>query len=129
MSPRWASDGTLNMPPNRTVSLRDVGGGDYALAAAVSPGGAMIFLLQDTASLERVDVVLGITQWPRHERLGMLLGREWRRCRIVLGQPVRNRCHRPTCYGDPCLARVGTAGRACRHHRDAEQPGAEGARR
>lgn len=121
MSSRWALDGTLNIDPDRTVSLGDVGGGDYHLAFAVGHDGAVIFLLCDDAPSEDTNVVLGLPEWPRHERPGPLRGRERKRCVTVLDDRPRNRCRRPTRLGDPCLARVGAPGGACPHHRAAEE--------
>jgi hypothetical protein len=117
----WASDGTLNIRPDRTVSLDDVGGGGYHLAFAAGPDGAVTFLLRDAASSEDTNVVLDIHEWPRHERLGPLQQRDWRRCLTVLYDRPRNRCRRPTRHGDPCLALVGAPGRACPHHHDAAE--------
>ena len=121
MTANWASDGTLNIRPDRTVSLDDVGGGGYHLAFAAGPDGAVTFLLRDAASSEDTNVVLDIHEWPRHERLGPLQQRDWRRCLTVLYDRPRNRCRRPTRHGDPCLALVGAPGRACPHHHDAAE--------
>ena len=118
MSNRWASDRTLNIDPDRTVSLGDVGGGDYLLASAIGRGGTVIFLLCDAGSGKGTSVALDIREWPRHERLGPLPDRERRRCLTVLDDRPRHRCRRPTRHGDPCLARVGAPGGTCPHHRD-----------
>lgn len=116
---RWAPDGTLIIDPDRTVSLRDVGGGDHHLAVARGHDGTVAFLLRDTASPEDPSAVLGVSKWPRHERVGPLPARDAWRCLVVLRDPPRPRCNRTTRHGDPCLTRVGGPGQACHHHRGA----------